>query len=355
MRLVYSFVFVVLAAGLCLATYFVAYQRFEEAAVKTSSERLSLYQSTLQSTLDRVAHLPRVVVLHPFMREVLRQGKSIVSFNGFLKSVNRKAGSAALYVLDREGTTIVASNYDNEESFVGNNYRFRRYYTDAMATGSGSYFAVGVTTNRPGYFLSEAIEDRGEPIGVAVVKVEFLELLESWREAGENVLISNEDGVIVLASNPRYLYKTLREISASRLEEIRAGRQFFGFELERLDYASGISGFAGNVTLENQDFVVTTTNIRNPKWNLHFLAPVEPVRNAAMTAGALVLLLCGIGAIGYLYARSRMERSKLEIAAVEAERVRAQAHRGAPAGNPGRVDPVQPSCGTGKNVGRDRS
>ena len=85
MRIVYTLFFTLLIGGISLGVYHTAFQRLESAAQATSKERLSLYQATLRSTLARVAHLPRVVVLHPFTGEVLRQGKSVASFNDYLK------------------------------------------------------------------------------------------------------------------------------------------------------------------------------------------------------------------------------------------------------------------------------
>lgn len=322
MSRIYTILFLLAISGIGFASYHFAYQRFEQGARKTSEERLSLYRASLRSTLERVGHLPHVVSLHPFTKEVLRQGKSIASFNAYLKSVNDQAGSAALYLLDRDATTIAASNYDNEESFVGNNYRFRKYYLDALREGKGNYFAVGVTTNRPGYFQSEVISDEAGPLGVAVVKVEFRELLQDWHDAAETVLISNQDGVVVLASNAGHLYRTLREIPAYRLEEIRAGRQFFGFELERLDFQSENDAFSDNVTLNRKKYVVTTADIKSLGWKLHFLAPLEPVANSALAISIVTILIGGIAGIGILYARSKVERGKLQIVAVEAERVR---------------------------------
>ncbi|MGI9351867.1 MAG: sensor histidine kinase [Rhizobiaceae bacterium] len=322
MRIVYPLFFVVLICSLSLISYQLAFSRFENSARSTSVERLSLYQATLRSTLARVSHLPRVVVLHPFTKEVLRQGKSVASFNEYLKSVSDQAGSAALYVLDRSGTTVAASNFDTDESFVGNNYKFRRYYSDAVVSGTGDFFAVGVTTGRPGYFLSEAIYQGGKPVGVAVVKVEFKELLRDWKGAGENVLITNNDGVIVLASNPGKLYKTLGSISPDRMAEMKESRKFSGYELQPLSYTSETDTFEKRVQVDGEDFSVSTVNTDSIGWKLHYLTPLEPVRNSALAFAAMAFLLGGLTGIGLLYARARVERSKLQITAIEAERVR---------------------------------
>ncbi|MEM7069302.1 MAG: ATP-binding protein [Pseudomonadota bacterium] len=322
MRFVYTLILVLLIGGLSFASYHIAFQNFQNAERATSSERLSLYKATLRSTLERISHLPRVVVLHPFTHEVLRQGKSVAAFNEYLKSVNDKAGSAALYLLDKDGTTVAASNFDNDESFVGNNYEFRRYYTDAIRTGAGKFFAVGVTTGRPGYFFSEAIMVDGKPLGVAVVKVEFKELLRDWEDAGENVLISNGDGVIVLASNPDKLYKTLGNIPADRLAEMKASRKFAQYELQPLDFSANGGVFENYVTVDGEEFAVSTASTGEIGWKIHFLTPLNGVHNSALAFAAMAFLLCGLTGIALLYARSRVERARLEIKAVEAERVR---------------------------------
>ena len=320
-RLLYAFLMTVLIGGASIASYRFAFERFEQLEIQNSTERLSLYQAGLRSTLERVAHLPRVVVLHPNTNEVLRQGKSIVAYNEYLKSINDKAGAAALYLLNADGTTVAASNYDTDESFVGNNYRFRKYYTDAIEGGSGKFFAVGVTTNRPGYFQSEAIYQNDKPLGVAVVKVEFNELLKYWEDARENVLITNADGIVVLASNPERLYKTLREIPGERLAEMKESRKFAGYTLEPLNFESEGGVFAGRVSIGGNNFSVSTVNTSGIGWKLHFLTPLDSVHNSALLVASMTFLLFGLGGIGFLYARSRAERTRLEIVAAQAEQV----------------------------------
>ena len=322
MRVLYTLIFAILIGGVSAGAYFVAFDRFEKSATQNSTDRLSLYQAGLRSTLERVSHLPKVVALHPNTREVLRQGKSIAGFNSYLKSVNNEAGAAALYLLNEEGTTVAASNFDNDESFVGNNYQFRRYYSDAIRNGQATFFAVGVTTGRPGYFLSEAITDGPKTLGVAVVKVEFTELLKYWEEAREDVVITNSDGVVVLASNASRLYKTIRPISQERLSEMKASRKFANFEIKRLLFSSEDGGFEGRVNLDGQDFSLSSADTAAIGWRLHFLTPLDTVHASSLASAMVAFLLCGLASIVMLYSRSRIEQTKLGIIASEAQRVR---------------------------------
>lgn len=321
MRLLYTIIFTVLIGAVTIAAYHVSYNRFEKNELKTSSERLSLYQESLRSTINRVSHLPRVVVSHPFTARMLRDGTGVDLLNQYLKTVSDKANSAALYIMDANATTVAASNFDTPESFVGNNYRFRRYFSDAVSDGQATFFAIGVTTGRPGYFLSEAIVDEGKVLGVAVVKVEFAELLEAWHDAGEHVLITDQDDVTVLASDSRYLYKPLKDLPKSRLSQMRESKKFTGYDLAKLEFNSQAGIFEGRVEIEGDDFSISTVDTSELGWKLHFLTPLAPVQKYAYAFSAFVLLFCGLMASVFLFMRSREKQGRLEAKANEAERI----------------------------------
>src|SRR5690606_10541928 len=93
--------------------------------------------------------------------------------NQKLKTLAEGAGASVIYVVNVEGETIAASNFDTDESFVGNNYQFRAYFRDAMTSGTGQLFAMGATSRVPGLYVSERIEGPEGALGVAVVKIDF--------------------------------------------------------------------------------------------------------------------------------------------------------------------------------------
>jgi two-component system C4-dicarboxylate transport sensor histidine kinase DctB len=321
MRLFYTIIITVLIGVIATAAYHFSYNRFEKSALATSSERLLLYQESLRSTINRASHLPRVVVSHPYTIEMLKHGRKIGLMNDYLKTVSDKSNSAALYILDEDANTVAASNFDLPESFVGNNYRFRRYFTDAVKHGQATFFAIGVTTGRPGYFISEAIRDGDKTLGVAVVKVEFQELLEAWSGAGEDVLITDEDQVTVLASDSKYLYKPLQELPANRLSQMRESRKFTGYDLEKLAFQSDDGFFQGRVNIEDERFSISTVGTSELGWKLHFLTPLETVQKYSYAIAAFVVLFCGLLASVILFIRSKNKQRMLEVKALEAERI----------------------------------
>src|SRR5690606_29955295 len=114
--------------------------------------------------VERFRSVPALLALDKDVRSLLRSPEDQhlrQSLNERLARLNQAAGSSVLYLIDRHGDTLAASNWDEASSFVGHNYAFRPYFQDALQDVWGRYFAVGVTTGVPGYFLSHAIEQNG--------------------------------------------------------------------------------------------------------------------------------------------------------------------------------------------------
>ena len=117
-----------------------------------------------RSAIGRFRYLPQVIGQTPQIRALYGAppGPSAIdAANRHLQAINGAAGSAALYVLDRGGTAIAASNWDTPGSFIGHGYAYRPYYREAIETGEGSFYGIGSTTGQPGYFLSSRIDAPG--------------------------------------------------------------------------------------------------------------------------------------------------------------------------------------------------
>ena len=68
--------------------------------------------------------------------------------NRFLEDINEVIGASDSYLMDRNGLTLAASNWQSDRPFVGQNFSFRPYFSEAMKGGKGRYFAVGTTSEK---------------------------------------------------------------------------------------------------------------------------------------------------------------------------------------------------------------
>lgn len=213
-----------------------SYGYFKSEELAKAQGRLSLYRTSVSGALERFSHLTHVLARDSFVLATAAGGET-TPLNSRLKDFSDRAGLDAIYLMDAQGLTIAASNHDQPTSFLDHNYGFRPYFRDAMAGKQGRFYAIGATTGEPGYFIAEAVRDANDTaLGVIAIKIAFTVLEESWRGSGEQVILANDDGVVLLASNPDWRYRVLRPLDTAQRRAIVAARQFPGQPLTPLDW-----------------------------------------------------------------------------------------------------------------------
>lgn len=203
-------------------------------AIGTAREELDqtllLTTRAVEAEIDRLRALPAVAAEDARVREALSGTGSLEDANAYLELVADRTGADELFLIDPSGETIAASNWNEPGSFVGQNYAFRPYFQDALATGRGQFYAIGVTTGVPGYFLSARV-DIGDSVGVMVVKLDLRPLQETWRAAEADVAMADEHGVVFLSARPEWQYRPLLGLSPESLDHLVATRAYEGVGL----------------------------------------------------------------------------------------------------------------------------
>ncbi len=317
---------IVVAAGVFRASY--VYFQSEEIA--TAEGRLSLYQSTVVAELERFSHLTHVLARDASVVETA-SGKATGDLNLKLEDFAEKAGLDAIYLMGPEGFTIAASNYRRADSFVGQNYAFRPYFQTALDGEQGRFYAIGTTTGLPGYFIADAVRNAdGSTIGVVAIKIGFSLLEQSWHNSGEQVFLANEDGVVVLSSDPDWRYRVLVPLSESQRQQIEDARQFPGRALEPLDWRP-MPGLRARIV--NDERIHLTADIPHHDWTLHYFASDDSAVARSWLVTSLVVAVAGLAFIvlqiqrarrvSAALARSENEEAKLrqanQLLAIEVE------------------------------------
>ncbi len=112
------------------------------------------------------------------------------------------------YLMDPAGLTVDATNRDQEASFVGSNYGFRPYFQEAMSGTPSTYFALGVTSRKRGYYASHPVLGPEGAVGVAVLKQE-LDQMETLLFGADEALMLNREGRVLMAADPEPLFQVL--------------------------------------------------------------------------------------------------------------------------------------------------
>ncbi|WP_202190132.1 ATP-binding protein [Ensifer sp. LCM 4579] len=221
----------------CIAP-FVAYHLASGSAIGALEGQLQrslvLTNRAIATEIERFRYLPLVLGEDARIRALAGRERSPVvldAANRYLQTVVRQAGAAELYVLDDRGVALASSNFDTAESFVGHDYSFRPYFQDALQSGEGRYYAIGVTTRKPGYFLTSRIDVAGQSPIIVVVKADLLPLEATWKAAGVQTAIADRWGIVFLSGNPDWKYRPLAALSAEAVAQLARERTYEGADL----------------------------------------------------------------------------------------------------------------------------
>jgi two-component system C4-dicarboxylate transport sensor histidine kinase DctB len=276
------------------ATFNVSYSYFMSGELAKAEGRLSLYRSTVNTEFDRFSHLTFVLARDPFVIRTSLGGET-EDLNARLEAFADRAGLEAIYLMDAAGLTIAASNHRKPGSFIGQNYAFRPYFQQALDGRQGRFYAIGTTTGLPGYFITDAVRDSAGAIqGVIAIKIGVSQLEDSWRASGEQVLLSNEDDVVLLASDPAWRYHVLSEMTKARRAGISASRQFPGQNLEPLDWQPLPDQRA---EINGTERVYLSAKTRPHGWEIHYFASDDRAIARSWLVTSVVVLLAGLGLI----------------------------------------------------------
>ncbi|MCX7079797.1 MAG: sensor histidine kinase, partial [Pseudomonas sp.] len=303
-----------------------------------ANEQLALYANSLHTLIERYRALPSVLALDPELSSALNGPVSTEqqdALNRKLEKINGAAQSSTLELLDRTGRAVAASNWRLPSSYVGHNYGFRPYFSQTRSQGTGRFYAVGVTSGIPGYFLSSAVtSDSGEFLGAMVVKLEFPELEREWRQGSDTLLVSDARGIVFIANQPGWRYRLLQPLSESDRSELKATRQYDKQPLTPLQYRA-TRHFDKNSYLARVEGPDGTANylweslpLTAEGWTLHLLrrpqAAIEDSRNAGLAAAGVWLTLVFL--LLFLNQRWRLarmrQRSREELEKLVEERTR---------------------------------
>ncbi|MFC3594534.1 ATP-binding protein [Novosphingobium piscinae] len=293
----------------------VALARFE---ARTLAD-VRLRQALLASEIARFRLLPRALADDRDVVAALQSPTASAQrrLNPKLERLARELGAPVIYVIDRNGTTVGASNWREPNSFVGQAYGFRPYFRDARRAGTGEQFALGSVSRKPGLYLAtRSVED-----GVVVVKLEFDLVEAQWRAAEGITYVTDRNGVILVSSRPQWRFAATRPLSerVRRAEEETSGVS----AIARVPYRV----LGGNQVVpvgEDRRYLVAATPPDASGWQVNLALPLQPTVDAAvrmtqLIAGLVACVLFGMAAV--LVERGRQRRSRTaQLEAAVAER-----------------------------------
>ncbi|MBN3755756.1 sensor histidine kinase [Paraburkholderia sp. Tr-20389] len=305
-RLLILFALVAGLVAACGLTWTITWQHGIDTLRRNAAVRADRTTSTLKSTLERYESLPYLLGEHPLVQDVLvnPDADNVTRANQYLTDLNRRARANVAYLVTASGRCVAASNWDQPDSFIGQEYLFRPYFVEAVKGKVGRFFGIGTTSLDPGYYISQPVRRDGKIVGVAVVKLN-LEWFQG-ADASEPMIVTDDHGVIFLSSVPAWKYHTVKPLTSDVIASIYDTRQYArqpiaplpmsvvrtlegGAQIVRIG-----GGRAGNYAAPR--FLASQRTLGEPDWRLITMAPVDPVnadaRYATIVTGFGYVSLC---------------------------------------------------------------
>lgn len=274
-----------LATGLPAGT--IAFRYGLEDLDRRLADRLSFSAHMLSSEIERLRHLPRVLSQDLRIQAALSASDDPIATeaaNHHLKRLREMAQTDEAYLVDARGLTIASSNWDEPGSFLGANYAFRPYFIEGMQRGEASYYAIGVTTGKPGAFLSSRVSEPGVPTGLSVVKMDLATIESAWSRAGEMTWVSDADGIVFLSSHPSLRFRPLSPLSDDRLKRLTTEQRYSGIDLAQRSPLPISDGWLHSDTLGTMR--LHSVPVPELDWQMTVALPLaEVTRSAALMAG----------------------------------------------------------------------
>jgi len=281
-------------------------------------QTLDLYVANLLGTLNRYEVLPPVLGQLPTLRQLLQQsadGQLRDQANRLLAGLQQQTGADVIYLMAPDGKTLAASNWDQQDSFVERNFSYRPYFREAMQGRPGRFFGLGTTSGKRGYFFAAAVREGAQILGVLVVKVDLDHTETLWGNRPEQLLVTDNYGVVILTSQADWRFHATRELDNAERATITATQPY------RIQSPPPLH-------LEPAAWLRQSRHLDDIGWTVSILAPRllldRPVRTAVAIGGAALLVL--ILLLGLLMQRRRhyLERIALDAHARQQLELRVQ-------------------------------
>jgi two-component system C4-dicarboxylate transport sensor histidine kinase DctB len=299
--------------------YAVAFQRGLDHLRAAAQQRLAVEAARLDGHLSRFEYLPSLLETSPSVFQLLGAPSDPAlrqTVSQYLKSINLLAGAENLYVLGVSGDTLAAADFEQPGTPFGQNLSYRPYVSEALSKGRGTFFGVGITSARAGYYLSYALKDGGETRGVATVKVNLDSFERAWRDIDSDILLLDERRVTILSSRDAWRFHPMEPLSLQMRDEISRSKPYGNYELTPLGwtFVAQFSDGAARITAENgAAYTLSELPINRGLWKLVLLDDEAPMRQTALIIGAMSGLACIVAllAAGLVEQRRRAIKQRL--------------------------------------------
>ncbi len=297
---------------------------------------LNLAAEGLRAALERYAPLPALIAERSMLTAALNTPGDAALINAVNEDLRQTAATVKasdVYLMDISGLTIAAASYREPGSYLGRNFNYQSYFTQALNGDLSSFSIYGTTTGERGYFYAAPVEDGERIVGVLAIKFNISAFESIWRGADSEFMVTDRNDFVLMSSRPDWHFRAMRPLSDATLRLIAQNLQY---PIDRIDLlpitSRPLTADARQVSIEGtprESYVLSSLRLNDLDWTMSALSPRRPATLNALNTlliGGLMALLALAALLAYLlkqarqaevFAREQEAKRMLETAVAE--------------------------------------
>ena len=299
-----SFLIITLSVLFITNSFFTS--RFSEIIKRQDQLNLTKNTSNILSELQKNSIIPQLLVNdQEITKSLISKNFSILSerFSLFLNEIS----IASISLLDKNGSLVAFSakeNFKKQLSYKG--------FTNNVSGKLGTVMSVSKKEgNEFGFFYSRPIEYEGEFLGVILIEVDLQKFEKAWVESGETIIITDNNGMIVLSTEPSWRGLTEEKAFQIKMPENTLKRVYnLTTEWTKLQ---GVDTYSKTHAAIRSNGKIPLLN-----WNISSFTNYSSVREKVNTILAFEILLLLFLIVFCLYLLNRKNVNRLNLFEEEA-------------------------------------
>lgn len=188
-----------LAVAVVLVSNRLLTDRYVDDTRNRAEVRLALYTGNLMAELQRTSVVPLLLARDPELVRALQQG----DFSGTsakLIALQAEIGVASIRLVDSDGRVVGAT----DRNVLGTSYKAEPYFVEAQRAKDTVFTAVKREAGGYDFTYSRSVMADSRAVGVIVVSADLMKYERAWAGLQAAVLVTDSEGTVVLATEPRW-------------------------------------------------------------------------------------------------------------------------------------------------------
>lgn len=195
--------------------------RFSETTRNRAEVRLAIYTGHVLSELQRTSIVPQLLARDPALISSLEGGDFSITSQRLI-TAQGEVGAASIDLLDATGRTVAAT----DRTRLGQTHANEGYFVDAQRSRDTVFSVAERDAGGFAFTYSRAVLRDNKPIGVIVVAAELAKFERIWAGTSDAIAVSDSEGRVILATEPRWRGLTLTQALALRPPQTAIERAF---------------------------------------------------------------------------------------------------------------------------------